>query len=183
MTGAPFTVYFYGEFSKAAYSARTFKGQNTDPMPRYHTHSNGGMSHPTFMADRAASGPMNDRVGALFTWDDGQAEHITSRVGISFMSIDKARSYINSEIPSWNLNDTVSSAAEEWNRDVFSRIQVSLNDTANKTHVRLLYSSLYFVHLMPSDRSGENPLWDSEEPYWDDFYTMCESCNDSHNPC
>lgn len=27
---------------------------------------------------------------------------------------------------------------------------------------------------MPSDRTGENPLWVSEEPFWDDFYTLCK---------
>jgi hypothetical protein len=32
---------------------------------------------------------------------------------------------------------------------------------------------LYFSHLMPSNRTGENPLWDSEEPYYDDFYAIC----------
>lgn len=25
---------------------------------------------------------------------------------------------------------------------------------------------------MPSDRTGENPYWESEEPYYDDFYTL-----------
>jgi putative alpha-1,2-mannosidase len=90
------------------------------------------------------------------------------------MSIDRAQSYIKKEIPSWKLNDTVADAVDEWNRDVFDKIQVPIDDSANMTHVRLLYSSLYFMHLIPSDRTGENPLWDSGEPYWDDFYTMCE---------
>lgn len=62
---------------------------------------------------------------------------------------------------------------KEWNEDVFSRIRVSTDEeTSNLTNIRLLYSSLYFMHLMPSDRTGDNPLWQSEEPYWDDFYTM-----------
>lgn len=32
-----------------------------------------------------------------------------------------------------------------------------------------------FSSLMPSDRTSENPLWGSEEPFWDDFYTLCET--------
>lgn len=117
---------------------------------------------------------MNDRVGALFSWGFEPETQVRSRVGISFISPDKARSYIRSEIPSWDLNETVQSAIEEWNNDVFRKIQVALDDTANLTNVRLLYSSLYFIHLMPSDRTGENPLWESDEPSWDDFYTLCE---------
>jgi putative alpha-1,2-mannosidase len=175
-TGAPFTVYFYGEFSTPPDKSQTFSGVNTDPMPRYQNLANGGISEPTFKntSRKVTSGPMNNRIGLLLSWNDGPASHITSRVGISSISTDRARSYIQKEIPSWKLKDTVASAVKEWNTDVFNKIQVPLGDSANMTHVRLLYSSLYFIHLMPSDRTGENPLWDSEEPYWDDFYTMCE---------
>lgn len=94
-------------------------------------------------------------------------------MGISTISTDRARSYIKKEIPSWTLGDAVADAVEEWNKDVLSKMQVPLDDSANMTHVRLLYSSLYFMHLMPADRTGENPLWESDEPYWDDFYTLC----------
>ena len=31
--------------------------------------------------------------------------------------------------------------------------------------LELLYSSLYGMHLIPSNRTGENPLWESSEPY------------------
>lgn len=116
---------------------------------------------------------MSNRIGALVSWGSGSASSVVSRVGISSISTARARSYVEKEIPSWTLNDTVADAVKEWNKDVFNKIQVPLDDSANMTHVRLLYSSLYFMHLMPSDRSGENPLWDSGEPFWDDFYTMC----------
>ena len=66
----------------------------------------------------------------------------------------------------------VQAARDEWNRDIFSKIRVDTSDSANKTRLALLYSSLYFMHLIPTQRVGENPLWDSDEPYWDDFYTM-----------
>lgn len=81
----------------------------------------------------------------------------------------------DTEIKSWVLNDTVDAAVQEWNQDVFSTIRVNTDASANTTKLALLYSSLYFMHLMPSDRTGENPLWQSNEPYWDDFYTMCQS--------
>ena len=65
-------------------------------------------------------------------------------------------------------------ARKEWNKDIFGKIKVPTDDSANKTRLSLLYSSLYFAHLIPSERTGENPFWDSDEPSWDDFYTMCE---------
>jgi len=91
------------------------------------------------------------------------------------MSASLAQSYVSSEIPSWNLSDTVNNAVQEWNSDVFGKIQVDTEgENVNETNLVLLYSNLYFMHLMPSDREGENPLWDSGEPFWDDFYTICE---------
>lgn len=145
-------------------------------MPRYQNLANGGFSQPVYgnSSRTVTSGPMNQRLGAVFSWQSGSASQVTSRVGISTISISKAHNYISSEISSWNLNDTVADSVKEWNTDVFSKIQVPINKSANLTNIRLLYSSLYFTHLMPSDRSGENPLFESSEPWWDDFYTLCE---------
>ncbi|KAJ5111215.1 hypothetical protein N7532_001750 [Penicillium argentinense] len=171
--GAPFTVYVYGEFNNTPDEAQTYSGVNTDPMSRSQGLANGGVSTPKFSnTTKTTSGPMNNRIGVLLSWNDGPAFRLASRVGISSISVERARSYIKDEISSWKLNDTVADAVKEWNEDVFNKVQVPLDDSANMTHVRLLYSSLYFMHLMPSDRTGENPLWDSGEPYWDDFYTM-----------
>ncbi|KAI7487033.1 alpha-1,2-mannosidase, putative subfamily [Hortaea werneckii] len=172
--GAPITVFFCGEFEEAPDQAKTFSGRLTDPIQRYHTWSNGPVPEPQFSQNGSSevSGPLNDRVGALFTWSNSSAATVKSRVGISFISSEKACAFKNDEIPSWNLNDTVTKAVEEWNRDVFSKIQVPTGDAQNRTNLVLLYSSLYFMHLMPSDRTGENPLWQSGEPSWDDFYTL-----------
>ncbi|KMK60418.1 hypothetical protein Y699_01619 [Aspergillus fumigatus Z5] len=73
-----------------------------------------------------------------------------------------ARSFIRSEIPSWRLTDTVKDAVEQWNKEVLNKTQLPLDRTANMAHVRLLYSSLYFMHPMPSNRTGDNPLWRKE---------------------
>lgn len=176
--GAPFTVYFCGEFDSEPQQARTFRGRNTDPMSRYHTFSNGPVGQAVFSAESInaeTSGPMNDRVGAIFSFSSEEGNQVKSRVGISFISTEKACSFKDGEIPSWDLNDTVTAAVEEWNRDVFSRIQVPTDESANRTNLVLLYSSLYFMHLMPSDRTGENPLWESEEPSWDDFYALWDT--------
>lgn len=172
--GAPFTVFFCGEFEKAPDSAQTFRGRNTDPVARFHSFSNEPIPQAELGGSSRTAGPLNDRVGALFTWNNSEASTVRSRVGISFISSEKACSFKNSEIASWNLNETVSAAVDEWNSDVFSKIKVDTGNAANQTNLVLLYSSLYFMHLMPSDRSGENPLWDSGEPYWDDFYTLCK---------
>ncbi|KAI1825750.1 glycoside hydrolase family 92 protein [Xylaria intraflava] len=174
--GAPFTVYFCGEFDSKP-EARTFRGRNTDPNPGYHSFSGQPIGQAMFNygAMGEKSGPLSDRVGAVFSWGANASTQVKSRVGISMISTEKACKFISQEIPSWDLNKTVSAAVEEWNKDVFSLIQVPIDESANKTNLILLYSSLYMMHLMPSDRTGENPLWESDEPSWDDFYALWDT--------
>lgn len=112
------------EFETAPDEANTFRGRNTDPMQRYHAFSNEPIQQASFGNLSEGSGPLNDRVGAVFTWTNSSASTVRSRVGISFISVSKACAFKDAEIPSWNINDTVSAAVQEWNRDVFSKIQI-----------------------------------------------------------
>lgn len=180
--GAPFRVFFCTSFDSDPSSFQTFTGRNTDPMSRLHTFDAEGPPQAV-SPNTASSGGVIDseftqgvfpgsRVGAVLSWDDETIDNVTSTVGISFLNITDACEKVLDELSTRSLNDTVSAAVDEWNEDVFSKIQVATDDTANTTNLRLLYSSLYFMHLMPSDRTGQNPLWQSDEPYWDDF---CES--------
>lgn len=49
---------------------------------------------------------------------------------------------MSKEITSWNLNDTVAAAVEEWNRDILSKIQVPVDSSQNHTNLVLLYSHM-----------------------------------------
>jgi putative alpha-1,2-mannosidase len=159
--GAPYKVHFCGQFDSAPDQARAFNAENST------TPNMGGKSRK--------SASRSDIVGGLFTWNNTKAASVLrSRIGISFISAEQACAFRDAEIPSWELKDTVSAAVDVWNKDVFSTISVDTGKLANKTDLILLYSMLYFTHLMPSNRTGENPLWKSDEPYYDDFYAICE---------
>jgi hypothetical protein len=34
----------------------------------------------------------------------------------------------------------------------------------------VFWSGVYRTMISPQDYTGENPLWDSDEPYYDSFY-------------
>lgn len=60
------------------------------------------------------------------------------------------------------------------------------------TKLNQLYSALYFMHLLPTNKTGENPGWKSEEPYYDDIFTFWDivllpsnflSCNVRQEMC
>lgn len=59
-----------------------------------------------------------------------------------------------------------------WNTEVFNKITTTDTD---ETKLNQLYTSLYFMHLLPTNKTGENPLWKSEEPYFDDIYTFWDT--------
>ena len=46
------------------------------------------------------------------------------------------------------------------------------SEQTNQTNLQLLYTMVYGMLLLPSNRTGENPLWTSREPYYDDLFTI-----------
>ncbi|GME23223.1 Glycosyl hydrolase 92 [Neofusicoccum parvum] len=168
-----YQVYFCGRFSEPPTSSRLFSGPYTDPF-----WPNATGAQPTWLnSSTSVTGgrlwhSYADRVGALFEFP-ANASTITSKVGVSWISADRACAFADDEVASWELNDTVAAARRTWNDDVLSRITTM--DLANKTRLTMFYSALYKAHLIPSDRTGENPHWTSDEPYYDDYYAIWDT--------
>ena len=145
------TIYFCGRFDQASTSRQTFTGNDTT----LYTYGNGTSTNTIF------------RQGGVFTFDQPT---VTSRVAISFVSSDQACNNVESEIPfGTKLNSLVSVAQARWNDEVFSKVRTS---ETNTTVLTQLYSYLYGMHIIPSNRTSENPLWESREPYYDDIFTF-----------
>ncbi|KAJ5152138.1 hypothetical protein N7492_010433, partial [Penicillium capsulatum] len=148
------TIYFCGYFdssisSNATYTAAGAAKSVEDP---------GG-------SVQSSSGSI--RVGGLFTFTDRE---IISRVGISWIAREKACGNVNREIPTGTSFDSVvDDAISEWNSKVLSKITTT---NTNETSLGLLYTSLYFMHLIPTNQTGENPGWESSEPYYQDIFTF-----------
>jgi predicted alpha-1,2-mannosidase len=145
-------IYFCGYFDTPA-SVKTFVGQN----------ENGSTLVDYSTVPSAVS---TARLGAVFSFN---STTITSRVGISFISTSQACSNVNSQIPAGTtLSALTTNAMQTWNEEVLSKVATT---ETNLNNLQLLYSSIYFMHLLPSNRTGENPLWNSTEPYYDDTFT------------
>lgn len=171
-----YPVYFCAEFDTVPEKVQLFSGKYTDPYWPNSTEY-WPPSGPTFTnAASVNGGPIHysyaRRVGGLFTFPS-DISTLKSRIGVSFISSDKACQYIASELPTWELEPVVAAAKVQWNSEVLSK--VTTTDLRNNTLLEMLYSSLYKMHLMPSDRTGENPNWDTEEPSYDDFYTLWDT--------
>ncbi|KAI1383152.1 glycoside hydrolase family 92 protein [Hypoxylon trugodes] len=148
------TVYFCGYFDQPA-TFKTFLGKDSS-----------GEDLVDFSdADTQDS---DARLGAVFTFDSTE---VTSRVGVSFISSEQACGNVDKEIPSGTALETLeNNVVKAWNDQVLSKITTT--DTSNTTRLQLLYSSLYHMSLIPTNKTGENPLWSSSEPYYDDIFTF-----------
>lgn len=150
---------------------------------------------PTIRSDMDIKSSGGNRMGtaALFSWTHPAAAAsgpvsnvsssvIESRIGISHISVANACGYIESEIPAStaSFDDIVEQAKQEWETKVLSVVNVVDDGTAtsqNDTLKTMLYTALYQMALMPTDKTGENPIWPSNEtyPYYDDHYTLWDT--------
>lgn len=74
-----------------------------------------------------------------------------------------------SEIPNFDFEATKAAAEASW-RGKLSSIVVSRNGINDTSILKNFYSGIYRTMVNPQDYTGENPLWKSDEPYFDSFY-------------
>lgn len=107
--------------------------------------------------------------GAFIRFASPGKDPISARVAISFISADQACRSAESEVPSWDF-DGIKSAAEAAWRKKLSPIVVSTGGGVNLSLLTNMYSGIYRTMINPQDYTGENPVWKSNEPYFDSFY-------------
>jgi predicted alpha-1,2-mannosidase len=103
---------------------------------------------------------------------------ILARVGMSFISSDQACSNAQKEISDFGFNKTVSAAQAAWRQKLNV---VSIDTTGvNSSFAEIFWSGVYRGMISPQDYTGENPLWNSTEPYYDSFYCIWDSFRSIH---
>ncbi len=151
----PYTVYFYAISDTPAASSGTWtSGTSTNDQL-----TPGG---------KHASGAANSQTGAWLTFNPRANRTVLLKIGISFISIDQARRNLASEIPGFNFDRVHAAALAAWNR-ALSTVDIG---GATPEQSQTFYTALYHTMLMPTDCTGENPLWHSTEPYYDDYYAI-----------
>ena len=93
---------------------------------------------------------------------------VLARSAVSFHSTAQACSHAESEIPSFDYDSVVRASTDAW-RKKLSPITVSTKGV-DKSFVTNFYSGIYRTMVNPQNYTGENPLWSSDEPYFDSFY-------------
>ncbi|ETS74432.1 hypothetical protein PFICI_14298 [Pestalotiopsis fici W106-1] len=117
-------------------------------------------------------------VGAWIHFDKLTKGRLMARVGISFLSIEQACQNAEDEIPFFEFGKTVQAAEKAW-ADKLAVVEVDHFGVENDL-LKTFWSGLYRALLSPQDYTGENPLWESSEPYFDSFYCIWDSFRAQH---
>lgn len=94
------------------------------------------------------------------------------------MSVAQACHNAETEIPDFGF-DKVRKVAEDVWRQKLSVIQVDATGVSDELQT-VFWSGTYRAMISPQDYTGENPLWESNEPYYDSYYCIWDSFRSIH---
>lgn len=154
--GRAYTVYFHLQTDRPAVRRATWKGEDiSDELSRYDS---------------------GEKTGALMQFAPSDTDTLNVRIGISFISQLKARENLMTGVAGKPFDQVRHELELAWEK-LLERIKIA-PDTPLK-YKRMFYTGLYHTMIMPSDRSGENPLWTDPVPYYDDFYAIWDTYRSS----
>jgi len=151
-----------------------------------------------FMNNRAGSRPNQEPVtivpngntplvpaGAWLKFAAPPDDEIYLRVAVSLYSAERACELIEFEfrdLEKGNYGNTFEltrRAAQDLWREKLSVIEISSTGVSTELST-VFWSGAYRAMISPQDYTGQNPLWESDEPYYDSYYCIWDSFRSIH---
>jgi predicted alpha-1,2-mannosidase len=148
---SPYTIHFSAEFDRPISAFGTWRDNRIEPG--------------------TAAASNEGKVGAYATFDTTNNQTIQMKIGVSFISPEKARANLLQEIPNWDFDAVRCQAEAAW-ESVLGQIKV---EGGTEEQRKIFHTALYHSHYMPHDLTGENVWWDSDEPHYEDFYAIWDT--------
>ncbi|SMR59781.1 unnamed protein product [Zymoseptoria tritici ST99CH_3D1] len=111
--------------------------------------------------------------GAFIRFQDPTNGTVQVRMGVSFMSTEQACSNAEREISDWDFDRVRGDAEDQWKQKL-SGVTISPGG-ASEDLQKTFFSGIYRTLISPQNYTGENPLWQTSEPYFDSFYCIWDS--------
>jgi predicted alpha-1,2-mannosidase len=177
--GGEYRVYFAIELQTPASSVETWTGPVVPLQPITGKHAFAMPTSPpapaTLTSAHAATVDSDTTIGVAFNYATHPGQVLQLKVGISLISAEQAKQNIAAELPGWNFNAVHHASVRLWDQ-ALSRVTLT---GATPVERRKVYTAMYHTMLMPTDRTGENPDWHSDEPYYDDYYAIWDTFRSS----
>jgi putative alpha-1,2-mannosidase len=111
--------------------------------------------------------------GGFIRFKSNPADGILTRIAVSLISTEQACRSAESEIPNFDFDNTYDAAKDAW-REKLDPISISTTGVSASL-ITNFYSGIYRTMVNPQNYTGENPKWQSSEPYFDSFYCLWDS--------
>jgi len=115
----------------------------------------------------------HESVGGYMRFDTAKDEEIYLKIGVSFTSIEKAKQWLDTEIPQWDYEGVKAVTKALWNTEL-QKIRISGNNLTDGELMKF-YTALYHSMCMPRDRSGDIPGYGDDVPMIDDHYAIWDT--------
>jgi predicted alpha-1,2-mannosidase len=148
---SPYTIHFSAEFDRAFSAFGTWRDDRIEPG--------------------TAAAANEWKVGAYATFDTTSSRTVQMKIGVSFISPEKARANLLQEIPNWDFDAVRRQAEAAWER-VLGQIKI---EGGTEEERKIFYTALFHSHYMPHDLTGENVWWSSNEPHYEEFYAIWDT--------
>ena len=148
-----YTVYFYAQSDTPAISSGTWRD---------------GKMHPRSQAEDGAKGAKS---GAWLSFHTRAGQVIQLKIGISFISVAQAKQNAISEVHDFDFAGARTAAERAWDQ-ALAPIRI---DGASEDDLSQFSTAIYHTMFQPTDHTGENPLFQSKEPSYDDFYAIWDT--------
>ncbi|MDA3926123.1 MAG: GH92 family glycosyl hydrolase [Kiritimatiellae bacterium] len=150
---APYELYFYAKVDVLPQSTGIWQGDT--------------------VKDGAVKGVINERapLGGWLSFDTRSKSVVHLKIAVSFRSVEKAKEWLEKEIPAWDLEGLQAEAERQWDEALASVKVSGLSDE----DMTLFYTHLFHSLVQPRDRTGDAFGWPDDAPCWDDHYTLWDT--------
>ena len=106
------------------------------------------------------------RLGAYLKFKEGAKVKV--KIAISFVSCEKAKEFLDDEIPSYDYEAVRENAKDKW-RNTLGVIELKIQD---ETLLKKFYTAMYHMNIQPRNRVSDHGLWDDFHTVWDTWKTV-----------
>lgn len=107
-----------------------------------------------------------------------EKNQMLAKVGMSFISVAQACTNAEREVSAQGFDSHVATAEAVW-RSKLDVIHIE-DGGVSDVFLKAFWSGVYRTMISPQDYTGENPFWNSGEPYYDSFYCIWDSFRSIH---
>lgn len=124
---------------------------------------------PGTLSQSTSVNPNTSRLGAYMKFATTEGETVNVKIAISFVSVEKAKEFLNSQIPGWDYEGVKNAAGLAWNEVLDT---VDLSDGASEAQKEKFYTALFHTNVQPRNRVSDHGEWDDYYTIWDSWKTV-----------